>query len=288
MSKRCSVMLTLIEHRKLPLLPRISALQSEWQRLKNLHGTRMAQVNKIRDQLEAYRPLLGSFVASLPALEAESPASSKFESVPVSYINTLNASLASCANEVQSRRKELDANVQAILQLWSELCYPPDVQRQANGSASFDSLVLRHLRLQPLWAEVEMVDEEGNPIEAADGFETEYEFRGEFAPVETLDGDEGESAPSSGGASVPDSTPTRSSGSHAALGPAPRLIAAHELAPLKENLNLVKAKRQHLEDEKTRREEQIQAPTFQPRSCIKQDGIAQSLDDGDEQVVALV
>ncbi|MCO5614796.1 hypothetical protein L7F22_069080 [Adiantum nelumboides] len=259
MSKRCSVMLTLIEHRKLPLLPRISALQSEWQRLKNLHGTRMAQVNKIRDQLEAYRPLLGSFVASLPALEAESPASSKFESVPVSYINTLNASLASCANEVQSRRKELDANVQAILQLWSELCYPPDVQPQANGSASFDSLVLRHLRLQPLWAEVEMVDEEGNPIEAADGFETEYEFRGEFAPVETLDGDEGESAPSSGGASVPDSTPTRSSGSHAALGPAPRLIAAHELAPLKENLNLVKAKRQHLEDEKTRREEQIQA-----------------------------
>lgn len=162
--------------------------------------------------------------------------------MPLTYLTSLSSAIDKCGHELTRRSEELQTHLYEILGLWSELCLPPDMGEENAAEATFDALVLRHLRLQTVWETVEL--DEGD---------TTLEFQGTFLPIEGGEHDEAMATPD---------TPSRSGGSGSgtlqSMRSAETHFPPHVLQPTPDNIAKANAKRQDLEEEKARREMRIQ------------------------------
>lgn len=230
-----------------PLLPRLESMSSEVTRLQNLYSSRVSQAEKLSTQLDSFKPILGDFVPEIKTQFTQDDISEAMAIIPAAHLTRLSTTIDKCGCELTRRSEELQQHLFDILGLWSELCLPPQTtsSQSSNGEPTFDSLVLRHLQLRPVFHEVQLDDEEGQ------GSITE--FQGEFLPVE---------ASSDDGPQDPD-TPTRSTRGSASttlqsVRSAETHFPAHVLLPTPENITRAHDKEEWLRQEKTRREGRIQ------------------------------
>ncbi|PWN18925.1 hypothetical protein BCV69DRAFT_314126 [Microstroma glucosiphilum] len=230
-----------------PLLPRLESMTSEVTRLQNLYSSRVSQAEKLTTQLNSFRPILGDFVPEIKTQFTQDESSEAMAIIPAAHLTRLSTTIDKCGFELTRRSEELQQHLFDILGLWSELCLPPQtIASQASSSElTFDSLVLRHLQLRPVFHEVQMDDEAGQG--------TITEFQGEFLPIE---------ASSDDGPQDPD-TPTRSTRGSASttlqsVRSAETHFPAHVLLPTPENITRAHDKEEWLRQEKSRREGRIQ------------------------------
>lgn len=220
--------------------------------MQNIYDSRSHQADKLTAELKSFEPILGDFVPDIrpPALDEADLAAADasftegevpMAAMPLSYLTQLSSAIDKCGHELTRRSEELQTHLYEILGLWSELCLAPNMGDDGQ-EATFDALVLRHLRLQTVWETVEL-DEGG----------TTMEFQGTFLPLEGGDGDDAMAAPD---------TPSRSGGSGSgtlqSMRSAETHFPPHVLQPTPDNIARANAKRQWLEDEKSRREARIQ------------------------------
>lgn len=233
-----------------PLLPRVASVSSEISRLQNLYNSRRQQADKLAAELASFTPILGNFVPDLQPTESAGEASTTVSTIlplPASYLTQLSSAIDKCGHELTRRSEELQGHLYEILGLWSELCLAPETEPSQNidGEPTFDSLILRHLRLQTVWEEVQVDEEEGG--------RTVLEFQGTFLPIEGSQDDERGGAPD---------TPSRQGGSGSStlqsMRSAETHFPPHVLQPNPTNISRAQAKREWLEQEKSRRESRIQ------------------------------
>lgn len=276
-----------------PLLTRMDTLQAEITRLEALYASRTAQADKLAQQLQSFRPILGEFVPDvqtevLPAEERNDEADDAKNNddtsneqnkdaattkdgsstpidyagplpvLPAAHLTQLSTAIDRCGCELAARFEQFHALLDEIARLWSELCLPPETEGQEQPT--FDALILRHLRYTPKYEAV-LLEEGADPV---------LEFQGEFLPVE-LDHDadmDMDGSGDCGGLSSPNppDTPTRGGAttlSHAAAGLTPLRTAEtqfppHVLLPTPRNISLANARAESLLEEKARREARIQ------------------------------
>ncbi|CAO1620520.1 unnamed protein product [Parajaminaea phylloscopi] len=230
------------------LLPRVAKATSQLDRLKHLYDSRRQQADKLSTELASFEPILGSFVPRVrPGVSSPKESATSTDSdltpLPTAYLTQLSSAIDKCGHELTRRSEELQLHLYEILGLWSELCLPPDSNFCDNDDSqvTFDDLVLRHLRLQTAWEEVQL--EEGGP--------TTLEFQGTFLPVETgsEEGPMHDTPSRSGGSTSAKLHSTRTAETH---------FPPHVLQPTAENIAQAQAKRDWLEMEKGRREGRIQ------------------------------
>lgn len=239
-----------IMHGDEALLTRVARAREELNRLQGLYNSRRQQADKLSTELASFEPILGDYV---PRIRAVSPpvmgkTTSDNNAVPplsASYLTQLSSAIDKCGHELTRRSEELQLYLYEILGLWSELCLPPesDFSDSADVQPTFDDLILRHLRLQTAWEEVQL--DEGGP--------TTLEFQGTFLPVEPDAGHDDGLHPD---------TPSRPGGSSSSklqsMRTAETHFPPHVLQPTRENIAKAQAKRDWLETEKNRREGRIQ------------------------------
>lgn len=221
-------------------MPKIESLDQEITRLDNLYKSRCSQADKLSTQLDSFRPILGDFVPTITP--QHTPGEDSLAILTSSHLTQLSTTIDKCGCELTRRAEELQSYLEDIYGLWSELCLAPDVQATSSAdSATFDTLVLRHLGVEPVWETVVLED----------GAEPIVEFQGAFQQVEAEQD-----------ALVAPDTPSRSGGSSSAtlrsVRSAETHFPSHVLQPNPGNIAKAQAKQEQLIREKGRREERIQ------------------------------
>jgi protein regulator of cytokinesis 1 len=204
------------------LFSNIKDLQLERDRLLSIYASRKSQAEKLVIRIEEYRPILGEQV---PVVDLGSSGPDSSVVLPLPRPSELHAILSSCAEEVSKRNTQLEENLSSIAELWSDLWQLPD------SKDDFDSMIMQHLNIRPLLADVG---------------QGSLEFAGLFEEIEEQE-------------SVMDATPSRKSGLERELGTqVARVQRKKAMSPTLENLAKASAKVQELDAERERRHVLIQ------------------------------
>ncbi|GAC96261.1 microtubule associated protein [Pseudozyma hubeiensis SY62] len=263
-----------------PLLQRRAQLQIDQTRLKATYTAKEVRLDQLSLKLQAYVPLLGSFVkvpedSSQEPINTTDAAAPIFRDVSQPRIALFEAEIIRCSKEVNARSERLQTSLLEIVQLWSELNLEPaqpaaltddrvfeseqvgDQVDCGGGTLQFDRAILSHLQLEPIH------DHDTR------------RFLGEFVSTEQPERRDASSSRANTQAidDLLDQTPTRASlggqparnsgdlalqlpsSSDTASAPA---SPSHLLEPSEVNLALAATKLQWLEAEKQRREMLIQ------------------------------